>query len=80
MSDLSDGPSWTVPKNARDEVRVELIHWSGSDRLNVRIWTQTASGKIATKQGFVLPLDRALSFADAVTSAVRVAQERGLIT
>jgi hypothetical protein len=72
--------SWSVPKNARDEIRVELSHWNGSDRLNVRVWVAKDAGMIATKQGFTLPMDRALGFCEAVTNALRVARERGLIS
>jgi Transcriptional Coactivator p15 (PC4) len=79
MNDATDNPCWTIAKNARDEIRVELSHWNGSDRLNVRVWVPKNGVMIATKYGFVLTLDRADSLLDAVTSAVRVARERGLM-
>ena len=80
MSGVSDNPCWTIPKSAHEEVRVELTHWKGADRLNVRVWVRKDDGvMIATKFGFTLALDRCESFSDAVASAVCVARERGLI-
>ena len=80
MSGVSDNPRWSIPKSAHEEVRVELTHWKGTDRLNVRVWVLKDDGAmIATKFGFTLALDRCQAFSDAVASAVCVARERGLI-
>ena len=79
MSGVSDNPCWTIPKSAHEEVRVEITHWKGTDRLNVRVWVQSDGGAIATKHGFTLALDRCEALSDAVASAVCVARERGLI-
>ena len=80
MLNPNDKTCWTIAKNARDELRVELVNWAGSDRLNVRVWVPKNGEMIPTKAGFILTLDRVHNFADAVTSAMRVAQARGLIT
>ncbi len=79
MLNPTDKTCWTIAKNARDELRVELVNWAGSDRLNVRVWVPKNGEMIPTKSGFILTLDRASGFANAVASAVRLAQERGLI-
>lgn len=79
MLNPTDKTCWTIAKNARDELRVELVNWAGSDRLNVRVWVPKNGEMIPTKAGFILTLDRASGFANAVASAVRVAQKRGLI-
>jgi hypothetical protein len=80
MLNPTDKTCWTIAKNARDEVRVELVNWAGTDRLNVRVWVPKNGAMIPTKAGFILSLDRASDFADAVASAVQAARERGLIT
>lgn len=79
MLNPTDKTCWTIAKNARDEVRVELVNWGGSDRLNVRVWVCKNDKMIPTKFGFVLALDRLAEFSDAVANAVQAAHERGLI-
>lgn len=72
--------SRTIQRTSRQQVRVQLSHWIGTDLLNIRIWTETESGYVATKAGFTLPLhSRALGFGDAVIEALREAKRRGLI-
>jgi hypothetical protein len=69
----------TIQRTPREQIRVQLSHWMGTDRLNIRIWTETESGYVATKAGFTLPLDnRALGFGDAVIEALQEAKRRGL--
>lgn len=79
MLNPADGTCWTIAKNARDELRVELVNWAGSERLNVRVWVPRNGEMIPTKAGFLLALDRTSDFSDAVANAVRVARERGLM-
>jgi hypothetical protein len=79
MLNPTDKTCWTIAKNARDELRVELVNWADSDRLNVRVWVPKNGEMIPTKFGFVLALDRLAEFSDAAASAVEAARERGLI-
>ena len=70
----------TIQRTSRQQVRVQLSHWMGTDRLNIRIWTETESGCVATKAAFTLPLDsRGLGFGDAIIEALQEAKRRGLI-
>jgi hypothetical protein len=72
-------PMWRAPRREGEEIRVELVSWGGADKLNVRLWITKAGQTVPTKSGFTLPLDRALSFAEAVSAAVAEAEARGLL-
>ncbi|MDI3336649.1 transcriptional coactivator p15/PC4 family protein [Defluviimonas aestuarii] len=48
----------TIPKNAREEFRVEVQDYKGHRLLNIRVWFDDGSGEYSPgKQGIALRLD-----------------------
>lgn len=73
-------PIAVIPKNAREEVRVELFRLeSGSWRLAVRTWFRENDKIKPTRNGITLPVDAVSKLAGALTAAAGEVQSRGLI-
>lgn len=70
-----------VPKNQREEIRVQLAEYRGSTFLDVRIFADTGQpDHIPTPKGIALAPDRIDALIEALRGAQREAERRGLVT
>ena len=59
------------------ELRIQLVHWRGSERLDIRKWVRNARGKfVATPKGVSVRMVQAPDVANAVKQAARRAVKR----
>jgi hypothetical protein len=71
----------TIPKNAREHVRVELNEFKGKQLASVRVWADKGDGSppIATPKGLTVSISLLPSINAALAEAEREAREAGLI-
>lgn len=68
------------PLNSRERLRVTLEPYRGVWLVNLRKWYEAAGGEFRpTKQGVALSVKHLPQFVEAVTRALSIAGERGLI-
>jgi hypothetical protein len=71
-----------IPKGHREEVRVQLTEFKGSQFADFRVWSEFAGAsgaRSATKQGLTVSFERLPAFAKAVAEAESRARALGLI-
>jgi hypothetical protein len=69
------------PLNRRNCMRVVLGSYNGYPIINVRKWFEADDGSIRpTKDGVALALKHLPQLAAAMTAALEIARERGLVT
>ena len=82
MSEPLNVPIATIPKNSREEIRVQLSEFKGTRFADVRIFAEFAAAmgkRSPTAKGVTIPLDRLSAFVRAVTDAEAHARSLGLI-
>lgn len=82
QADPLNVPICTIPKNSREEVRVQLTEFKGTQFADFRIWASGTGGEDnrgPTKQGLAISFARLPEFARAAAEAERQARELGLI-
>ena len=63
----------TIPKNAREEIRVEVQDFKGHRLLNIRVWYDDGAGEYRPgKQGIALRLDRLSDLCSALEKAAEL--------
>ena len=63
----------TIPKNAREEYRVEVQDFKGQRLLNIRVWYDDGTGEYRPgKQGLALRLDRLSDLCSALEKAAEL--------
>ncbi|PQV56578.1 transcriptional coactivator p15 (PC4) [Defluviimonas denitrificans] len=63
----------TIPKNAREEIRVEVQDFKGHRLLNIRVWYDDGTGEYRPgKQGLALRLDRLSDLCGALEKAAEL--------
>ena len=68
-----------IPKNATEEVRVELSEYKGHQLLNARVWWTPDDGKTwnPSKRGFALHVDALPELLAGLTALEAEAERRG---
>ncbi len=71
----------TVPKNAREEIRIALTEYHGHDLCDVRVYAEPYSGDewIATKKGLSLSVAKLPALIKGLQAAEREARQAGLL-
>ncbi len=70
----------TIPKNAAEEIRVEITDWKGHDLLNVRVfYGYEEKEKVPTRKGLTFKLELLPEMIRALTTAEAVAVTSGLL-
>ena len=64
----------TIPKNAREEIRVALTEFKGHRRIAVRVWARTADGAVPTRQGFAVAVERCPELIAGLGEALKTAE------
>ncbi len=77
MSDAE--PIAIVPKNSREEVRVDLTEFKGHNLVDIRVFADDGSKQTATKKGISLAIAKLPALIDALRKAETEARRRGLI-
>lgn len=67
------------PLNKREIARVTLALYKGTWLINLRKWFEGDDGELRPGKGFALSAKHLPRIAEAVTNALSVARERGLI-
>jgi hypothetical protein len=72
----------TIPRNSRDEIRIELGEYKGHEFVSVRIWTKSHDSEdvVPTKKGITVKPDQLAELITALKDAEKVVIEAGLLT
>jgi Transcriptional Coactivator p15 (PC4) len=76
------GPIAIIPKNQREEIRIELSEFKGYDLINLRVWAQPRNGdgeRIPTKAGIACKVALLPELIRALQSAETEARGLGLL-
>lgn len=69
---------WTIPKNAREEIRVELAEYNGADILNSRVWFKADDGEYRpSRKGVAFSIAALPAYLAAIEAAHAEAVRRG---
>jgi hypothetical protein len=82
MADALNVPVAVIQKNAREEIRVSLSEFKGTQFADVRIFAEFAGPSNVrgpTRQGVSIAIPRLPELANALLQAVAKARELGLI-
>jgi hypothetical protein len=78
MSDNTVMAEW--PLNKREHLRVSIENYNGFDLINVRKWFKAEDDTLRPgKQGIAIQVKHLPQLADAMTKALTVARDRGLV-
>jgi len=73
----------TLPKNTREEIRIELSEFSGHDLISIRAWADRRDGadgeRIPTKAGIAAKVALLPKLIEALRDAQAEAERRGLL-
>ena len=71
----------TIPKNALDEIRVEISEYRGHDFVSIRTWTEKSDSKerVPTKKGITLKPEQLPELIAALVETQDEAQAEGLL-
>jgi len=70
----------TIPKNAKEQIRVELVEFKGYDLLGLRVYADTDNGPIATRKGITVSVKLIPDLLAALHKAESAAVKAGLLT
>lgn len=71
----------SVPKNAREEIRIELTEYKGHNLVACRVWATKADGEtVPTPKGITLKLDKLAPVLKALSDAEQEAKRQGLLS
>ena len=70
-----------IPKNATEEIRIDLSHYKGHDLVGLRVWVEPDNGttKIPTKKGITFRVDLLPTVIEALQKAQGEAKAAGLL-
>ncbi len=70
----------TIPKNAREELRVSLSEFKGVDLVNLRVWFKAGDDTMRPgNAGLAMRLDKLPEIITALQAAEREARAQGLV-
>ena len=70
----------TIPKNARESVKIELTEFKGHDLVDLRVYADNGAKLVPTRKGITVGVNMLPSLVAALTEAEREAREAGLLT
>lgn len=77
---MADATIASIPKNAREEIRIVLSEFNGHDLANIRIWFTADDGSMRPgNKGLAFKLDKLPAVIQALTDLEAEARRRGLI-
>jgi hypothetical protein len=71
-----------IPKNASEEIRIELRQFNGNDHIHIRVWTEPRAGggdRIRTKAGVARRVELLPELIEALGRAAAMARAAGLL-
>lgn len=73
-------PVAILKKNSREEIRVSLDKFKGSDLFNLRVWFEADDGQMRPgKSGLAFRVDKLPEFITAANAALAEAKTKGLL-
>lgn len=69
----------TIPKNAREQLRVSLTEFKGHDLIDVRVYADTGEKLVATRKGITASVDHLPAIVAALQRAMTEARAAGLL-
>lgn len=70
-----------IPKNSREELRIELTAFKGYDLASMRVWFQADDGSMKPgKSGLVIRVGKLADLIEALQGAETEARRQGLIS
>ena len=77
---MADTTIATIPKNAREELRVGLSDFRGVDLLNQRVWYESREGEMRpAKDGYALRIEKLPELIEALQKVEAEARRLGLL-
>lgn len=70
----------SIPKNSREEVRIELTEYKGHRLLACRVWATNAEGHVPTPKGITLKVGLLPAILKALKEAEQEAERQGLLS
>lgn len=76
---MADLTITTIPKNAREELRISLSEFKGYHLVSQRVWYRADDGEMRpSKAGVVIRIERLPELIEGLQAAQAAAQARGL--
>jgi len=69
----------TIPKNAREEIRIGLSEFMGHDLLDIRVYADDGAKHVPSKKGLSVRVERLRDLQAALSEAEAVAVKNGLL-